>query len=453
MNPGVSPATLEAYSEGTLADREIKRAMKIAFVGGGSYAWGPDLLGDLAQSRTLRGTVCLNDIDPVAGERMQRLGRMYMAAASAPFEVSYTPSLDEALDGADYVLLSITTGGLRAMCGDLEIPQRYGIYQTVGDTVGPGGIARGLRNIPVIVDLARRMERLCPNAWLLNVTNPMTTLCRAATRATSIRAIGLCHEYRGVQMHARELLGPDAEVDGWQVAGVNHLPWVVGVEHASLQRLRDRLAAALPEPDPQGDPFGDRFRVKLEMFDLYGTFPAAGDRHVAEFFPSYLGSPDEAFRRYGLLLTHIHHRESTRARDIEAVLRQLDGRDPINLAPSGEQAVGVIEALAGFGSREFVVNIPNQGQLAGIRPGAVVECVATVDGDGVHPLPMPDLPPGPAAWVQTHVAAQELVVQAALEERMDLALQAILIDPLSHRLSTADARGMLHELVEHNKAV
>jgi galacturan 1,4-alpha-galacturonidase len=426
--------------------------MKIAFVGGGSYGWGPDLLGDLALSKTLGGTVCLNDIDSVAGERMQRLGQKYMAARDATFAVTYTPSLDEALDGADYVLLSITTGGLRAMRGDVEIPETYGIYQTVGDTVGPGGIARGLRNIPVIVDLARRMERLCPDAWLLNVTNPMTTLCRAATRATSIRTIGLCHEYLGVQVHARELIGPGAEVDGWQVAGVNHLPWVVGVEHKTLQRLHDRLAAALPEPDPLGNPFGDGFRVKLEMFDLYGTFPAAGDRHVAEFFPHYLTSPAEAFKRYGLRLTRIHHREANRARDVEAVVRQLDGRDPINLAPSGEQAVGVIEALAGFGSGWFVVNIPNQGQLASVRPGAVVECMATIDRTGVQPVTMP-LPSGAAAWVQTHVAAQELVVQAALEERTDLALQALLIDPLSHRLSTANARSLLRELVAHNKAV
>jgi alpha-galactosidase len=424
--------------------------MKLAFVGGGSYSWGPALLSDLALSDRLSGTVCLMDIDPRAGERLQRLGQLYIDNRQAPFEVTYTQSLPEALEGADYVILSISTGGLAAMRGDLEIPETYGIYQAVGDTVGPGGIARGLRNIPVIVDLARQMERYCPAAWLINVTNPMTTLCRAVTKATAIKTIGLCHEMHGVQHNAARLLGSDEGLAGWQVAGVNHFPWLVGVDGAALAGFGKRMAAVMPALDPAGSVFQDNFRVKMELLDLYGTFPAAGDRHVSEFFPAYLRTPAEAFDRFGIVITRIHHREANLARAVDAVLRQLDGQDPIAPKHSGEQAIPIMESLSGLNHGEFIVNFPNQGQIHGLPDSVVVECMASIDRDGVHPHVAPDLPAGVLAWVQTHVAAQELVVAAALERRFDLALQAVRLDPLCHRLSGGEAHSMLAALDAHN---
>lgn len=424
--------------------------MKVAFIGGGSYSWGPTLLGDLALSQVLDSQLCLMDIDAVAGERLCRLGQRYMQQQGAPFQVIYTPSLAEALDGADYVILSITTGGLEAMRGDLEIPERYGIYQSVGDTVGPGGIARALRNIPVVVDIAREMERRCPAAWLINVTNPMTTLCRAVTTATAVRTVGLCHELRGVQRRAAALLGGEPVLPVWRVAGINHLPWIVGVDVQALAGFYERMLRALPTPFADDDPFQDNFRVKMDLLDLYGTFPAAGDRHVAEFFPSYLSNPAEARERYGVRLTTITDREAILARSVETVLRQLDGREAVSLRQSSEQAVPVIEALAGFRRGEFVVNIPNHGQIAGLPAGVVVECMATIDEAGVHPHEAPALSTAVLAWLHTHVAAQELVVAAALEGRFESALQAVLLDPLSQRLRSDEARRLLRELISHN---
>lgn len=433
--------------------------MKIAFVGGGSYSWGPELLGDLALSTALEGTVVLVDRDPVAGERMERLGRRYMQARDGAFEVVFSGDLAPALDGADAVILSITTGGLDAMRGDIAIPQTYGIYQAVGDTVGPGGIARGLRNIPVVVDLVRQMERYCPNATFINVTNPMTTLCRAAGKVSSIRTIGLCHEMRGVQRHMAAALGSAEGLQDWRVAGINHLPWLVGLDSADAAGLKARLAPVLPTPDPAGSPFQDNFRVKMDLLDLYGAFPAAGDRHVAEFFPSYLRSPAEAFDSYGVLLTSIEQRRANRGRDIDAVAHRAEGYEPVEIAFSGEQAVPLIEAMQGVRSDafeaitptgEFVVNIPNRGKIGELPVDVVVECMATVDRDGVHPTPNPPLPTGVLGLLQPHVAAQELVVDAALERRFDLALQALRLDPLSYRLSGAEARSLLRALDAHN---
>lgn len=433
--------------------------MKLVFIGGGSYSWGPALLSDLTLSKALSGTVCLMDPNPVAGDRLQRLGQMYAARQHAPLDVTYTPSLPEALEGADLVVLSITTGGLEAMRGDLEIPETYGIYQAVGDTIGPGGIARTLRNVPVVVDIAHQMERYCPTAWLINVTNTMTTLCRAVTKATSIRTIGLCHELRSMQRNIMRLLGSDGGLETWQVAGINHFPWLVSPDRAALMDFGERLAAVMPAPDPLGDSGQDNFRVKLDLLDLYGTFPAAGDRHVCEFIPGYLRSPAEAFDRYGVVLTTIRHRELNLARETEAVLDQLDGHALTEIRYSGEQVVPIAEALSGLESDvsipgwhpgEFVVNIPNQGQIMGLPDGVVVECMATIDRDGVHPVKAPALPDGVLAWVRTHVATQELMVEAALERRFDLALQALRNDPLSQRLNGSEARSLLQALIAHN---
>ncbi|HVA90192.1 MAG TPA: hypothetical protein VNL71_10145 [Chloroflexota bacterium] len=425
--------------------------MKLAFVGGGSYAWGPPLLADLALSTHLTGEVVLHDIDPVAGERLARLGTLLTAQSASPLAMRFTPSLEEALDGADFVVLSITTGGLAAMDGDLGIPESYGIMQPVGDTVGPGGLSRALRNIPVVVRLARAMEERCPKAWLINVTNPMTTLCRAVGKATGIRVIGLCHEVRSVQQGMATLLGSDDLTRDWQVAGVNHLPWITTLETAAAARIMETAEKALARRPLSADPFHDHFRVKLDLLAAYGTFPAAGDRHLAEFFPHYLRRPDEALARYGVRMTTIEHRVARSTAAETAVRRILEGEDPLpESKPSGEQVVPIIEALLGHGSGMFVVNVRNDGRIAGLPEDVVVECMAEIDSSGIGPVPSPSLPPAALAWTRTHATVQELIVSSALEQRMDLAVQALLLDPLSWRLNRAELASLVKVLATHN---
>src|SRR5579864_6923298 len=181
---------------------------RICFIGGGSYNWMPKLLGDLALTDTLSGSVVLHDVNPAALDDIQRYGRKVLQTTGSQFSIETTTDLDRALDGAAFVVVTITTGGLPTMALDLEIPERYGIYQSVGDTVGPGGLARALRNIPVVVGLARAIEHHAAGAWLLTLTNPMSTLCRAVTRTTSVPTIGLCHELIGaLQGFVAPLLG------------------------------------------------------------------------------------------------------------------------------------------------------------------------------------------------------------------------------------------------------
>src|SRR5437870_8391780 len=201
---------------------------RICFIGGGSYNWMPKLLGDLALTRDLEGTVVLQDINPTALEDIDRYGRKVMASAGSNFSIETTTDLDRGLDGAEFVVVTITTGGLDTMGLDLSIPEKYGIYQSVGDTVGPGGLSRALRHVPVMVGLAQVMERRCPNAWMLNLTNPLTVLTRVVgMTAPRIKAMGLCHELFGVRGGLIRMFGGGVEDFEMRVAGVNHLIWLL----------------------------------------------------------------------------------------------------------------------------------------------------------------------------------------------------------------------------------
>ncbi len=183
---------------------------RITIVGGGSYQWAPKLLIDLANTPLLHDAeIVIQDIDPVPVPRMVEFVEHIADVRGIGMTATGTTDQREALEGADYVVVSISTGGFDTMRHDLAIPARYGIKQAVGDTVGPGGIVRALRNIPVFLELAANMEELCPDAWMLNLTNPMTTLCRAVTRETSVKTVGLCHEIAGAQFTLSQLLDCD----------------------------------------------------------------------------------------------------------------------------------------------------------------------------------------------------------------------------------------------------
>ena len=199
----------------------------LAIIGGGSYQWVPKLVLDVANTPSLHGSrIVLHDIDPAPLPRMAQWVEHVAGSRQIPLTVHTTTERREALAGADFVVATISTGGFASMRHDLAIPRRFGIAQSVGDTVGPGGIVRALRNIPVFLDIAHDMESLCPDAWLLNITNPMTTICRAVTRESAIRTVGLCHEVTIVRLFLALLLDVEFRDVDLEVCGVNHLPIV-----------------------------------------------------------------------------------------------------------------------------------------------------------------------------------------------------------------------------------
>jgi alpha-galactosidase/6-phospho-beta-glucosidase family protein len=426
---------------------------RICFIGGGSYNWMPKLLGDLALTADLSGSVVLHDINPTALGDIERYGRRVFERTGSNFRIETTTDLDRALDGAEFVVVTITTGGLDTMSLDLDIPERYGIFQSVGDTVGPGGLSRALRNVPVMVNIAQTMQRRCPDAWMLNLTNPLTALTRAVTMTTGIKAMGLCHELFGVRGALMRMFGGSVSDFEMRVAGVNHLIWILNMTirgRDGLQMVREYSADGRtpPLPPARGDwhePFVDRWKLKLKLFELYGALPAAGDRHLAEFFPYYLVEETGQGSDYGVQLTRIAHRRQQVASARSAVQAAIAAPELPQVSRSQEATADIVSAVVNGRSVRTIVNLPNTGQIDNLPRGAVVETLAEITSAGAQPLTVGALPLGVLSTLEPHVVNQELIVRAALEGDRQLALQAMVNDPLVHDARKGEA--ILDELL------
>ncbi|MGH3147426.1 MAG: hypothetical protein ACRDTR_16645, partial [Rubrobacter sp.] len=354
-------------------------APKIAVIGGGSYQWGTKIIQDVALNQNLRGsTLTLHDLDAEALDDLYRWGEKMTGLAGADLALGRTSDLAEALDGADFVVLCISTGGLEAMAHDLEIPARYGVVQTVGDTVGPGGLFRALRNIPVVVGIARAMEERCPNAVMLNLTNPMTTLTRAMTRTTSIRCVGLCHElFSTLAMLSAMFEVPEEALDV-RVAGVNHFIWITrvavrgkDVTEEAFRRIEggEARGIALENAGDDPDPFANTWGFRTELCRVYGYLPAAGDRHLCEFLQGYLADERER-ERLDLRLTTMEVRGERLEASREQVRRMTEGEEPIDLERSREEISDIFSAMVTGESSVNIVNLPNEGQIRDLPTGA-----------------------------------------------------------------------------------
>ena len=366
--------------------------------------------------------------------------------------------------------MCISTGALQSMGLDIAIPERYGIKQSVGDTVGPGGIVRALRNIPVMVDIARDMEQLCPDAWMLNLTNPMTTLTRSVLRETSITAVGLCHEVTLATFVLSLLLECDMRKMKLEIGGVNHLPIITTCEvegKDGLALLADMLEH---EDDVRREPLAFNFaemmgheavseggewtkaqlldlnRVKLDIFRRTGALPGAGDRHLVEFFSGFLTEES----RWGARLGRGAHRHG-RARalagphiaDFEATLAAPE----ISRMPSGEMVAGLIDSRMNNKPRDYPVNIAEHGAVPGPPDDVVVESMCTVDASGVRGRDRAVLPPVLADTVRRVSLSQELTVEAAVTGDRDRVVDAMLIDPLAGRIDYRELQRMADEMI------
>ncbi len=432
----------------------------------------------------------LYDIDPKPLPAIRTLMRKIAKAAGTGFKVKATTDPSEAFAGADFAILSITTGGYDMMEHDLEIPAKYGIFQTVGDTVGPGGLVRALRNVPAIVEIGRLMEKYCPDAWMLNLSNPMTILTRTFLRETSIKTVGLCHELFGTMellleifgledqsnLAGESLMGVERMIDAsgshlWEremsieAGGINHCIWITklavrGQDGFGLTRefLKNPERFIRKMPPPPGKKEREQgslalmmqsHRLKLEFLGIYDCLPAAGDRHVAEFFPYLLHNEEYAAERFGITPYTIDWQRDTLAMYKNWVSWWNAGKMPLNMERSEELASDVIVALSGGRPVTAIVNRPNLHQIANLPQHAVVESMALVDSGGIHTFAMGELPPAVQNLLACHVANQEMTVEAALKGDKEMTLQILLNDPLTRDID--DAVKMLNEMLEATK--
>ena len=438
--------------------------VKIAFIGGGSRLWAPQLMTDLALSRSIAGEIALYDIDRGAAGRNAALGKEIFAHrdARSRFVAAAVDALRDALDGAQFVVLSIEPGPTRLRYADLEIPRSYGILQTVGDTTGPGGILRSLRAAPLFMGFAHEIAAACPRAWVINYTNPMAVCVAALHEAEpALKVFGCCHEVYGTQRRLAALAAawldtavpPRKEIE-LQIAGVNHFTFAASASWRGRD-LMPRLLDLVADPALFADRTDEALQRKREerWFDSdgiiaydflrsFGVLGAAGDRHLAEFVPWYLAS-EEVLHRWGVILTPYEWR--VRRMQESAV---FDPGAP--LVPSGEEGVEQMEALLGLGPVRTNVNVPNHGQMPGLPAGAVVETYATLEEDRLTPLPAPRLPDAIESLVSRASMIQRMTLTAVRERKPEPAFAALLADPLM-RGSTDAARLMFDEMLAYVK--
>jgi alpha-galactosidase len=444
-------------------------APRIVVIGGGSYQWVPKLLIDLVNTPSLADAeIVLQDIDPAPLPAMADFVRHVVGLKGVGMTVATTTDQRAALAGADYVVVTISTGGFASMRHDLEIPERHGIKQSVGDSVGPGGIMRALRNIPVLVGIARDMEELCPDAWMLNITNPMTTLCRAMTHETSIKTVGMCHEIAGAQFALSLLLDASFLDLEFELVGVNHLPFFTSLQVNGEDGF-DKLRALMADPDGLGNEpvklpralgeeaaklaggfrrrdILEHHKVKLALFERFGVLPGAGDRHLVEFFPGFLTEESGWGKRWGVTLTTIADREADAGRYQEE-LAKMRAANEVSTAPSGEMVAPMIDAFLRDRPHAFPLNLPNSGQAPDLPPDVVVEAMCVADGHGLHPRDQTRLPAVLAEWVRRISAAQEATVAAALSGDRAKVVEAMLLDPLAGRIDFDHVEQMTAEML------
>ncbi len=434
---------------------------KIVVIGGGSYTWGPTFLRDIfATSELIGSTIVLQDIAQNRVDLVCSLAQKMIDDFHLDFHLEKTLSLDEAMQGADFVILTITTGRLESMRPDLEIPAKYRIKQSVGDTTGPGGLSRALRNIPVVAEIGRKVMEICPNALFLNYTNPMTVLTRTLAMQ-GVKVVGLCHEWIGVRENLAKIFGTVPENITAKIAGINHLIWVSDL-YVDDKRVFDDLPAitekilsgGLKVDQDDTSVFADHAKVKSTLFELYGALPAAGDRHIAEFFPHFINESTNWGGQYDLILTSVEDRYAMEAEAkglIEAALRGDVPLEPFMAEVSTEAANKIIRAITCNEKYVGIMNLPNVGQIGNLSCDAVVETYGVIDATGAHAITYGDVPDGVQSILEHHVRQQEMTVEAALNGDKQLALRVLLNDPLSSRLTVPQAKQMLEELLEANK--
>ena len=423
--------------------------LKIAYIGGGSREWARKLMFDLALCPHLTGQVALYDIDLDSARLNEQLGNWLQDQPDVVSRWRYVavPTLEEALRGADFVVASIQPGTLECMAQEIAIAERYGLFFPVGDTTGAPGLVRGLRSATLSAGFAHAIAATCPNAWVINYTNPMTICTRTLTRVQpGLKVFGCCHEVFGTQRMLALLVSqhlgvspvPSRDEIKVNVLGINHFTWIDRAYYQDIDLL-DLVRKHITQPGvlrpytrEEVESWHDWFRsveqVKFTLLQYYGILAAVGDRHLVEFLPGFIRSPDELFR-WGVIRTPVAWRID-RWRNAPHKTRDLmAGREPLSLQTSGEEGVAQIRALVGLGDVITNVNVENQGQIANLPQRAVVETNARFSRDEVKPLVAGALPAGLQSLIAHHVSNQEMIVEAALARDKELAFQAVFNDP------------------------
>lgn len=449
----------------------MKKRVKLCYIGGGSKMWARVFMNDLALSENLTGEIALYDIDLVSAERNKLIGKIINKNKQTKSIWNYKvyEKIDDALKNADVVIISILPGTFKEMESDVHTPEKYNIYQSVGDTVGPGGILRAMRTMPIYEFFAQKIKQISPNAWVLNLTNPMSICVKTLFDVfKDIKAFGCCHEVFHTQDFlcdiAHEMLGlkitrKDLYCD---VAGINHFTWFNEAKYKDINLL-DYLDAFF-EKHPKGyyehgdlnlyktNPFAYKNLVKYDLYKRYGILAAAGDRHLVEFMNNAWYLKDKkTIDKFGFALTPVSLRVKEQKVKIEETILMSEGKKEIVLEKSQEEVVDLIEALLGFKEIVSNVNYINVGQMKDFPLGSVVETNCIFKHDSIHPITSKELKDDVKVLVLRNLYNIESCYQGIKHRNLKEIFAAFMNQPLCSNLSLEDGKKLFKEMVNNTK--
>ncbi|GIV77169.1 alpha-glucosidase/alpha-galactosidase [Litorilinea aerophila] len=404
---------------------------KITFIGAGSTVFAKNLMGDILSYPELAdATISLHDIDPERLRTSEIVAHKVAEALDAHPTIQATTDRRAALDGADYAISMIQVGGYKpCTVTDFEIPKKYGLRQTIADTLGIGGIMRGLRTIPVLLDMCRDMEELCPDVTFLQYVNPMAMNCWAISRATKIKTVGLCHSVQGTAAQLARDIGVPVEEINYVCAGINHMAFYLRFERKTEDGVEDlypRIRQVLEEGRAPAWNL-----VRYEVFRRLGYFVTESSEHFAEYVPWFIkrDRPD-LIEKFNIPLDEYIRRCEVQIASWERMRQDLENPETrLEVRRSHEYGSGIIHSMETGTPRVINGNVPNDGLIHNLPEGCCVEVPCLVDKNGVQPISVGNLPPHLAALMQTNINVQALTVEAALTGKREHIYHAAMLDP------------------------
>lgn len=448
--------------------------IKIGYIGGGSRGWAWGLMSDLAACGDISGDVYLYDIDYEAAQNNEIIGNKYneLEGAKSVWNYHAAKNIEDALVGADFVIISILPGTFDEMESDVHTPEKYGVYQSVGDTTGPGGIVRAMRAVPMYEYIAEKIKECCPNAWVINYTNPMTICVKTLYRVfPKIKAFGCCHEVFGTQKLLMKVLKEIKEIevsDRSEIkvnpVAVNHFTWLTEARYKNIdifplyREFCEKYAKSGYSANGSVDnnwmnsSFKSEEKVKMDLFLKFGYIAAAGDRHLAEFCNGtwYLKNP-ERVREMHFGLTPVSWRKKDLEERLEKSRKLVSGEQIVEIKGTGEEGVNQMRAILGLIDLVTNVNMPNIGQIPNLPLGAVVETNAVFRAGSVTPVAAGNIPDEIYPLVSRIVGEQQLAEEGIHERDLNKIFKAFASDPLLCTLNTDEAKGLFNEMTENTK--
>jgi len=421
----------------------------ITFIGGGSAKFVSGLVRDLFTFEQLIGSrVRLMDINPERLDRSARLVRKMIADRNLPATVATFTDQRAALDGADYVIVTVMVGRFTTYESDGVIPVKYGVLPTVGDTIGPGAVMRLIRTAPVVQEMVRNMKELAPQAWVFNYTNPMAMITGTFLACGHERTVGLCHSIQGSYHQIAGFLGIPADEVRYTAGGINHVDFYLTLTHKGrdlyplLLAKKDEIIARHPS-----------LRVKFELLESIGAWPAEGEHHQSEYYPWFRKNREIAVKHYACETMWGYTFDKRIDSELDQIAEdQISGKEPIKYERSHEYGAWMIHSMETDTPRVVYGNVANRGLIENLPPQAVVEVPCSVDAAGVRPCRVGRIPMPLAAAMTPHVLCHEMAIQAVLTHDRVLARQAIQADPMTGMaLTLPKIREMVDEMFKANE--